>query len=257
MEEGGNSWIRRAKFSHTICHRLDSSRLASFPIDIQSEITVGLKSRPGTGTASPKQKSKQSVFNQNAQHSFANKKLLSFPGQKSSASKSSQIQRNQLANKQRSLSPLPETILSDSFKEARSASKRFSTPLPRRKDQDMGSGGHEKSRSKKESAWTKYFDHGGGKVNAVEAADECCVDLSKLFLGLRFAHGAHSRLYHGLYEDEPVAVKIIRVPDDDENGNLATRLENQFNREVMLLSHLHHPNVIKVISLVTLPNFAA
>ncbi|KAB5548107.1 hypothetical protein DKX38_011513 [Salix brachista] len=276
MEEGGNSWIRRAKFSHTICHRLDSSRLASFPIDIQTEITLGLKSRPGTGTASPKQKSKQSVFNQNAQHSFANKKLLSFPGQKSSASKNSQIQRNQLANKQRSLSPLPETILSDSFKEARSVSKRFSTPLPRRKDQDMGSvgnflhkelketkkkfntsplrhlalmkGGHEKSRSKKESAWTKYFDHGGGKVNAVEAADECCVDLSKLFLGLRFAHGAHSRLYHGLYEDEHVAVKIIRVPDDDENGNLATRLENQFNREVMLLSHLHHPNVIKFIA---------
>ncbi|KAG6768391.1 hypothetical protein NC652_019317 [Populus alba x Populus x berolinensis] len=276
MEEEANSWIRRTNFSHTVCHRLDSSRLASFPINIHTERIVGLKSRPGTGTASPKQKSQQSFFNQNSQHSFPNQKSLSFPSQKSSVSNNSQIQRNPLNNKQRSLSPLPKTILPDTFKEARSVNKRFSTPLPRRKDQDMGiigkflhkelketkeklntsplrhlalmKGGHEKSRSKKDSAWTKYFDHGGGKVNAVEAADECSVDLSKLFLGLRFAHGAHSRLYHGLYKDEPVAVKLIRVPDDDENGNLAIRLENHFNREVMLLSHLHHPNVIKFVA---------
>ena len=89
-----------------------------------------------------------------------------------------------------------------------------------------------------------------GKVTAVETADDWNVDLSKLFVGLRFAHGAHSRLYHGKYEDEPVAVKIIRVPDDDENGTLATRLEKQFTREVTLLSRLHHPNVIKVIQFV-------
>uniref|UniRef100_A0A5B7A6S7 Protein kinase domain-containing protein n=1 Tax=Davidia involucrata TaxID=16924 RepID=A0A5B7A6S7_DAVIN len=75
------------------------------------------------------------------------------------------------------------------------------------------------------------------------------VDLSKLFLGLRFAHGAHSQLYHGIYKDEPVAVKIIRVPDDDdENGTLTVRLEKQFNREVTLLSRLHNQNVIKFVA---------
>lgn len=81
----------------------------------------------------------------------------------------------------------------------------------------------------------------------METADEHMADLSKLFLGLRFAHGAHSQLYHGIYMDEPVAVKIIRVPDDDENGALGVRLENQFTREITLLSRLHHPNVVKVL----------
>lgn len=271
MEEQANSWLRRTNFSHTVCHRLDTSRLASFPFPIQPERNSGIKSRPGTASSNQKSNS----------FSNSNQKSISFPStnQKSSVPSNSRIQRNPIINKQRSLSPLPETFLSDAFKEAKSDKKRFSTPHPRRKDQRMGltrkllhkesqeirpsnspsntsplrhlasMKGHEKSKSKKESAWTKYFDHGGGRVNAVEAADEFSVDMSKLFLGLRFAHGAHSRLYHGLYKDEPVAVKIIRAPDDEENVTLAARLENQFDREVTLLSRLHHPNVIKVIKL--------
>jgi hypothetical protein len=43
-------------------------------------------------------------------------------------------------------------------------------------------------------------------------------------------------------------VKIIRVPDDDENGMLAAKLEKQFITEVTLLSRLHHQNVLKVIN---------
>jgi len=86
------------------------------------------------------------------------------------------------------------------------------------------------------------------KVTAVETSeDEWNVDLSKLFVGLRFAHGAHSKLYHGLYDDEPVAVKNIKVPDDDEDGTIAATLEKQFITEVTLLSRLHHPNLLKVI----------
>lgn len=258
MEEQNSSWIRRTNFSHTVCLHLDSSRLASFPLAIQPERNSFLRSRPGM--------------------SSSYQRCVSFPNQRSSVPVDSQIQTNPLTNKQRSLSPLPETALSDTFKEARSDRKRFSTPQPRWNDQDKGvmgksfhkespetnpssrafktnpirqlasMKGHEKWKVKKDSAWTKYFDHGGGRVNAVEAADESSVDMSKLFLGLRFAHGAHSRLYHGVYKDEPVAVKIIRAPDDDENGTLAARLKNQYNREVNLLSRLHHPNVIKVIS---------
>ncbi|KAG2687615.1 hypothetical protein I3760_09G060100 [Carya illinoinensis] len=241
MEEEANSWIRRAKFSHTVCHRLDSSRLISIPFSVQPDRYAGLKSRPGTTATNEK----------------------SIPS-------NSKIRRNPITNKQRSLSPSPETVLSDEFKEARSERKRFTTPFPRRRESEKGFMNtdtnspsrsntsplrhlaslkvNEKSKSRKELSWARYFDHGGGRVNAVETAYEWSVDLSKLFLGLKFAHGAHSRLYHGIYNDEPVAVKIIRVPDDDENGALGARLEKQFNREVTLLSRLYHQNVIKFVA---------
>ena len=93
-----------------------------------------------------------------------------------------------------------------------------------------------------------FFFLGGGRVTAVEAADEWMADLSKLYLGLRFSHGAHSRLYHGVYEEQPVAVKVIMVPDEEENGALASKLEKQFNGEVSCLSRLHHQNVIKFVA---------
>ncbi|KAG4948469.1 hypothetical protein AAZX31_15G072600 [Glycine max] len=221
MGEDGNSWIRRTNFSHTVCHRLDPARLGSIPISVQSE----QKSRP-----------------------------------------SSKAQRHPMTYKQRSLSPLPETYLSEAFREARLEQKRFSTPNPRREKRIMGKllnkdsretkessskspsrspNRQVKSKNRKDSAWTKLLDNGGGKITAVETAEEWNVDMSQLFFGLKFAHGAHSRLYHGVYKDEAVAVKIIMVPEDDGNGALASRLEKQFIREVTLLSRLHHQNVIK------------
>ncbi|XAR59159.1 Non-specific serine/threonine protein kinase [Bertholletia excelsa] len=252
MEEDANSWLRRARFSHTIYHRLDYARLVSAPLIVHRDPNADSKSRPGPDSI--------------------NTKL---------GSAARQVTRNPTTNKQRSISPIPETKLSDAFKEARSDQKRFSTPNPRSREPEKGivgklvQKGHshgargpdpkprartsllshlstmrisEKSKGRKESSWTKYFEHGGGKVTCVETANEWTVDLSKLFLGLRFAHGAHSQLYHGIYQDEPVAVKIIRVPDDDENGALAARLEKQFEREVTLLARLHHQNVIKFVA---------
>ncbi|XP_060194218.1 serine/threonine/tyrosine-protein kinase HT1-like isoform X1 [Lycium barbarum] len=250
MDEEANSWIRRTKFSHTVCHRLD--RLASIPIStVQSGGRIaGAKTRP-VGTASLNPRPEPIV---------------------------APLQRNPTTNKHRTVSPHPETSIPDTFKEARSSQKRFSTPRPERKELEkkivsksfhkdsrekskspiLGSPGsrsssplrhftsfkfHEKSKGRKDSTWSRY----SGRVSSVETADEYTIDLSKLFLGLRFAHGAHSQLYHGKYKDEAVAVKIIRIPDDDEIGALATRLENQFIREVTLLSRLHHPNVIKFI----------
>ncbi|CAN1280812.1 Serine/threonine/tyrosine-protein kinase HT1 [Linum perenne] len=230
MEEStSSSWIRRTKFSHTVCHRIDTSKLASFRFDTRSYGLV------------------------------------------SSSSSSPSIREVPSQVKQRSLSPVPQTTVPDSFKEAKKEKKRFSTPHPR-EDPDGSSRGRivgkkkllQKQQSKneeraeseldslkgkkRESGWTKLFDHGGGRVNAVEASDEFSVDMSKLFLGLRFAHGAHSRLYHGLYNDEPVAVKIIREPDDEENGVSAARMKSQFDREVLLLSRLRHPNVIRFVA---------
>ena len=250
MEEDANSWIRRTNFSHTICHRLDSTRLASFPVTISPERHAGLKSRPQRGSLS----------------------LNPEPRDRWGA-------RNAFTNNQRSLSPQPESKLSDAFKEARSDRKRFSTPIPGRKEHEKGLMGklfakdsqdlkarnsnkqpdtsplrqlasmknHDKAKFRKEPPWIKYFDHAGGRVTAVEAADEWMADLSKLYLGCRFSHGAHSRLYHGVYEEQPVAVKVIMVPDEDENGVLASKLEKQFNGEVSCLSQLQHQNVIKVI----------
>ncbi|KAL5081038.1 hypothetical protein RYX36_009459, partial [Vicia faba] len=49
--------------------------------------------------------------------------------------------------------------------------------------------------------------------------------------GLRFAYGAPSRL-------ELVALKSIRVLDDDDNGTLTAKLEKQFITKVTLLSRL-------------------
>lgn len=271
MEEEAFSWIRRTKFSHRFdSHRYGDSRLASVPLTLQQfqqEQIAGLKSRPVANGAAAPSRQKSCPSNSKIQK---NNRM------------SSPIRRNPITNKQRSLSPLPDSSnLSDVFKEARSETKRFSTPVARRIQSDKGIMGklfrkdsqnkgsnpvHSSSNTsplrhlasmevgdksnksrRKESPWAKYFDHGGGRVNAVDAADEFSVDLSKLFLGLKFAHGAHSRLYHGIYNDEAVAVKIIRVPEEDEGGVMAARLEKQFNREVTLLSRLHHSHVIKVI----------
>ncbi|CAN1807241.1 Serine/threonine/tyrosine-protein kinase HT1 [Linum perenne] len=268
MEEStSSSWIRRTKFSHTVCHRIDTSKLASFRFDTRSY-----------GLVSSVEKS-VSNFDRRVASSSLNRDSTS-----SHSSSSPSIREVPSQVKQRSLSPVPQTTVPDSFKEAKKEKKRFSTPHPREDPDGSSRGGRivgkkkllQKQQSKneeraeseeeekksgsptreldslkgkkRESGWTKLFDHGGGRVNAVEASDEFSVDMSKLFLGLRFAHGAHSRLYHGLYNDEPVAVKIIREPDDEENGVSAARMKSQFDREVLLLSRLRHPNVIRFVA---------
>ena len=81
---------------------------------------------------------------------------------------------------------------------------------------------------------------------AVQTTVDWTLDPSKLLVGHRFASGAYSRLYRGLYDDKPVAIKFIRQPDDDDNGKMAAKLEKQYNSEINSLSHLYHKNVIKV-----------
>ena len=256
MDEEATSWIRRTKFSHTVSYRLNSSKLASFPLKV-SELTT----RP--------------------QASSSDQKLVSSSSQDPSTNVGvnvdSEVQTNPVTNKQRSVSPSPQMPLPDVFEEARFDRQRFSTPHPRRMDSEKGMkvklNSFEKRRSfnlrspsvpirdlgtlriqervkksKKDAGWSKLFDNGGGcRVSAAEASEEYRIDMSKLFFGLRFAHGLYSRLYHGKYEDKAVAVKLITVPDDDENGCLGARLEKQFTKEVTLLSRLSHPNVIKFV----------
>lgn len=252
MEEEKSSWVRRAKFSQTVCHRWDSSKFLSIPFSLHHDDFPVLK--PTTSNAGLTVQPSSRGFVRETQVGLA---------------------------RQRSKSPIPETVLSEAFMEARSESKRFSTPCQRRREPDRPNIGrlfhghgrdshstdylssslvasprkkfsslkaYEETKGKKESSWAKYFDPAGGKVSAVDTMEEWTVDLSKLFLGLRFASGAHSKLYHGIYKDQAVAVKMIRVPDNDENGDMAARLEKQFTREVTILSHLYHHNVIKLVA---------
>ncbi|CAN6975913.1 unnamed protein product [Brassica oleracea var. botrytis] len=254
MDEEASSWIRRTKFSHTVSYRLNSSKLASFPLKVNQDNVSQLQTRP--------------------------QKLVSSSSPNVCVVVDSETQTNPVTNKQRSVSPSPQMSLPDVFKEARSERKRFSTPHPRRIDSEKGmkvklshKDSFEKrrsfnlrsssvpirdlstlriqervSKSKKDTGWSKLFDNGSGRrVSAAEASEEYRIDMSKLFFGLRFAHGLYSRLYHGKYEDKAVAVKLITVPDDDENGCLGARLEKQFTKEVTLLSRLSHPNVIKFV----------
>lgn len=95
-------------------------------------------------------------------------------------------------------------------------------------------------------SWSDHLSNASGNEKAVLSAENWMIDLSQLFLGERFASGTYSRIYRGKYVDTPVAVKVIRQPDED--ALLAERLEKSFLQEVTILSCLQHHNVIKFIA---------
>lgn len=80
--------------------------------------------------------------------------------------------------------------------------------------------------------------------------EEWMADLSQLFIGNKFASGSHSRIYRGIYKQRAVAIKMVRIPDQDEEKR--AKLEEQFKSEVSFLSRLYHPNVVQVLALVLL-----
>lgn len=77
-----------------------------------------------------------------------------------------------------------------------------------------------------------------------EDQEEWTADLSQLFIGNKFASGAHSRIYRGIYKQRAVAVKMVRIPTHREETR--AKLEQQFKSEVALLSRLYHPNIVQV-----------
>nr|KAJ0228509.1 hypothetical protein LSAT_V11C100048950 [Lactuca sativa] len=188
------------------------------------------------------------------------------------------IKTNLHKNKHGALSPPPKISDIDAFRETRSKAKRFSTPQPERVESKQDYKGkplvrrstmldlrsplicnpslkrfnssklYGKRIRKRVPSWSKLFECVGGRVTSLEIDDSFLVDLSQLFLRFRFAHGAHSQIYRGVYKEDEVAVKIIKVRDEDENKKLGIRLENQFVREVALLSRLHHQNVVKFVA---------
>lgn len=159
--------------------------------------------------------------------------------------------------KQRARSPLPSRHVPEVFQEAKSASKRFSTPPPPRRSAsslDLNGSPPVPARAPGKLKHRKDgLANGRVKVAVLEALEKWSVDRSQLLIGHRFASGAHSRLFHGIYKEQPVAVKFIRQPDDEEDAELAAQLEKQFNTEVTTLSRLHHPNVIKLVGACSSP----
>ncbi|XP_058091658.1 serine/threonine/tyrosine-protein kinase HT1-like [Magnolia sinica] len=95
------------------------------------------------------------------------------------------------------------------------------------------------------SSWSKYLVSSGGEIKG-DGEDEWSADMSQLFIGNKFAAGRHSRIYHGLYKQMDVAIKLISQPEEDEK--LAALLERQFISEVALLFHLQHPNIITFVA---------
>ncbi|GMP73385.1 hypothetical protein CsSME_00031161 [Camellia sinensis var. sinensis] len=79
-----------------------------------------------------------------------------------------------------------------------------------------------------------------------EDREEWTADLSQLFIGNKFASGAHSRIYRGIYKQRAVAVKMVRIPTHKEETRVL--LEEQFKSEVALLSRLYHPNIVQFIA---------
>ena len=152
----------------------------------------------------------------------------------------------------RARSPIPSRPVPQVFEAAKSDSKRFCTPPPRGKclspprvptaAEPLRAPG--KVKHKKD----QYWDNARAKAAALKVLDRWTVDRSKLLIGKKFASGAHSHLFHGIYMEVPCAVKFIRQPEDEQNADLASQLEKQFHTEVATLSRLQHRNVIKVTS---------
>uniref|UniRef100_A0ACD5TEY5 Uncharacterized protein n=1 Tax=Avena sativa TaxID=4498 RepID=A0ACD5TEY5_AVESA len=167
--------------------------------------------------------------------------------------------------KKRAKSPIPTRVISDVFREAKAASKRFSSPQRPRKSgsarflDDSPPFAFSSTRvasklvTKRASSWPRNSDNRVAKVAALEILEKWTVDRSQLLIGHKFAAGAYSRLFHGIYKEEPVAVKFIRLPDDGEDDELTARLQKQFTVEVTILARLNHRNVIKLVGACSCP----
>jgi tRNA A-37 threonylcarbamoyl transferase component Bud32 len=112
--------------------------------------------------------------------------------------------------------------------------------------------GQTDSDSERAHCWSKLLDS-TGESHYETAERKHMVDMSQLFIGQKFACGTYSRLYRGQYNNQEVAVKMVRLPDDDKD--VAIRLERQFHQEVSVLARLHHVNIVQFVGAMTQPPF--
>lgn len=107
----------------------------------------------------------------------------------------------------------------------------------------------EKKRFDSLESWSMILDSDNVETweassSSKEDKEEWTADLSQLFIGNKFASGAHSRIYRGIYKQRAVAVKMVKIPTHKEETRVL--LEQQFKSEVALLSRLYHPNIVQV-----------
>lgn len=127
------------------------------------------------------------------------------------------------------------------------------TPLPRVSSvEHIASSKHKKIKFpdiKKSASWAHFVEATQPESPHLdlEVPEAFACDMSSLFLGQRFASGNHTRLYQGVYKDQDVAVKLLRL-DCCEDATIANQLERQFMQEVHCLSQLHHPNIVKFMA---------
>lgn len=102
---------------------------------------------------------------------------------------------------------------------------------------------------KKSASWAHFVEISQPESPhlEMEVPEAYVCDMSSLFLGQKFASGNHTRLYQGVYKDQDVAVKLLRL-DSCEDATVAAKLERQFMQEVHCLSQLHHPNIVKFMA---------
>ncbi|XP_066375535.1 serine/threonine/tyrosine-protein kinase HT1-like isoform X1 [Miscanthus floridulus] len=130
------------------------------------------------------------------------------------------------------------------FAASPSTSGRGKSPWPPPEADDM-----EKKRWDSMESWSMLLDTvmgPGGEDSRSGRREEWMADLSQLFIGNKFASGANSRIYRGIYKQRAVAVKMVRIPERDEARR--AELEEQFNSEVAFLSRLYHPNIVQFIA---------
>lgn len=132
------------------------------------------------------------------------------------------------------------------FKLRKSKSKPLSFPSSSRLHLNSDMENMERKRFDSLESWSMILDSENVESWEVSKEDqeEWTADLSQLFIGNKFASGAHSRIYRGIYKQRAVAVKMVRIPTHKEEKRAL--LEQQFKSEVDLLSRLYHPNIVQV-----------
>lgn len=134
----------------------------------------------------------------------------------------------------------------NAFRLRKSKSKRVSVPSSSKSQLNSDMENLEKKRFDSLESWSMILDSENVETWEVSKEDqeEWTADLSQLFIGNKFASGAHSRIYRGIYKQRAVAVKMVRIPNQKEETR--AKLEQQFKSEVALLSRLFHPNIVQV-----------
>ncbi|XP_023543417.1 serine/threonine-protein kinase HT1-like [Cucurbita pepo subsp. pepo] len=130
----------------------------------------------------------------------------------------------------------------------KSKSKPLSTPSSLKSQKNSEMENMERRRFDSLESWSMILESDNVETweTSKEDQEEWTADLSQLFIGNKFASGAHSRIYRGIYKQRAVAVKMVRIPNQNEETR--AKLEQQFKSEVALLSRLFHPNIVQFIA---------